>query len=400
MKNLNRRMNAWTEKFMPKSVADLVIDKRGIDLLRDFVVNFDKQKKNGAIIWGRSGCGKTCSVYALASDLGYEVLEINASDVRNKNLINETVGGSIKQQSLFSKGKIILIDEIDGLSGVKDRGGTQALTKLLEENYWPIILTANDPWQNKLKELRNKSLLIEFKEPGFEDITKVLKKICEKEKIKIEKNILIEIVKNSNGDLRAAINDLQTIAEGRKEIKKEDILLFGREKRKDVFNALNKIFKSKDLGTLSVFDNAGLSLDEGMLWVDENLPLEYRGTDLREAYDKLSKADVFRGRILRWQYWRFLVYQNALMTVGIAVSKTSENDDFINYKRPTRILKLWRAKMKYQKRKAIAEKLAKHTHSSAKKLIKELDYFKHVLVKGGIAEELELSKDEVLWLIR
>ncbi len=391
-------MKVWTERYAPKSLRDLVIDKKTINLLRSFVENFKNQRKKAALIYGPTGSGKTCSVHTLASDLGYEILEINASDTRNKDSINEIVGNSIKQHSLFNKGKIILIDEIDGLSGMQDRGGVQVLTKLLEESSWPIILTANDPWSSKLKSLKSKSLLIEFKDLRIKDTYKILKKICVEEGIKIDKELLLEIAENSMGDLRAAINDLQTIAEGKKEVKKEDILLYGRKRKESVFKVLNKIFKSKDLNLLDVFDDAGINLDEGLLWLDENLPLVYKGEELKAAYEKLSRADVFRGRILRWQYWRFLVYQNTLMTAGVSVSKDDVDNTFTNYKRTSRILKLWRAKIKYQKRRDIAEKISKHTHCSVKKVIKDMPYIKHALVKEGVAEELDLTPDEMNWL--
>src|SRR3989344_2075366 len=391
-------MRVWTEKYAPKSLRDLIVDKKAINLLRSFIESFKNQRKRAVLIYGPTGSVNTCSVHTLASELDYEVLEINASDTRNKDSINEVVGNSIKQHSLFNKGKIILIDEIDGLSGMQDRGGVQVLTKLLDETSWPIILTANDPWDSKLKSLKNKSLLIEFKDLRTNDISEILNKICDEERIKMNKELLLEISENSMGDLRAAINDLQTIAEGKKEVRKEDLILYGRKRKESVFKALNKIFKSEDINILEVFDDAGINLDEGLLWIDENLPLAYEGKDLKESYEKLSRADVFRGRILRWQYWRFLVYQNALMTAGIAVAKDKISDTFISYRRTMRPLKLWRAKIKYQKRKDIAEKISKHTHCSVKKVIKDMPYLKHVLLKEDVAKELEFSDEEVNWL--
>ena len=71
--------------------------------------------------------------------------------------------GHIKDfKNLRNKGKIILVDDIDGLSGTKDRGGVQALVRILKESSWPIVLTAIDPWNPKLSTLRNKSEMIEF----------------------------------------------------------------------------------------------------------------------------------------------------------------------------------------------------------------------------------------------
>ena len=72
-------------------------------------------------------------------------------------------------------------------------------------------------------------------------------------------------------------------------------------------------------------------LDESFLWLEENLPKEYEGKDLERAFDCLSRADVFKGRIRRWQHWRFLVYINDLMTAGIALSKDEKYKKVISY---------------------------------------------------------------------
>src|SRR3989344_8935631 len=109
-------MKPLTHKYIPKTTKEIFGQEDVIKQLNNFIINFKKQKKKAALIYGSSGTGKTSSVYAIANELGYEVIEVNASDMRNAEQINTKVGNAIKQQSLFSKGKIILVDEIDGLS--------------------------------------------------------------------------------------------------------------------------------------------------------------------------------------------------------------------------------------------------------------------------------------------
>ena len=137
----------------------------------------------------------------------------------------------------------------------------------------------------------------------------------------------------------------------------------------------------------------------------QNLPEEYqKPEDLARAYDCLSRADVFNGRIRRWQHWRFLVYVNALISAGVAVAKDEKYKSFTSYKPTTRILKLWRANMKYQKRKSIASKIADKTHTSSKRALQDtLPYLSIIFRKnkklaGQLAQEFELDKDEVEWL--
>lgn len=388
----------WTEKYKPKSLREVYGHNKAAEELKNFVT----QKKRGAVlIYGSTGNGKTSAVHAIAKELDYELLEVNASDTRNKDNINSVIGISSKQMSLFKKGKIILVDEVDGITGQADRGGVQALVKVIEESKVPIVITSNDPFSQKLASLRRKCKTIEFGTLSYVTVFNILKKICESEKINYKEDVLKDLARRSGGDARGAINDLQIITSVKNTIENLDDL-GEREQTESIMNALRVIFKSmKAENVLNALDKTDLDLDEALLWIDENLPKEYKGEDLVGAYEKISRADVFKGRIRRWQHWDFLIYINALLTAGVATSKKEKNGFFVNYKRTGRILKLWQAKMRNAKRDIIAEKLAEATHTSKKRAIQELMYLRQIFKNGkgeGIAEQLELSDDEVGWL--
>ena len=391
----------WTKKYAPVCVKELVGDISSIMKLEDFIKNFSRQSKKAMILYGPTGTGKTDAVYALAKELKLEVVELNASDVRKKDYILEIVGNAINQGSLFGSGKVILIDEIDGLSGMKDRGGAQALASLVGKSSFPIVMTANDPWKSKLSGLRRKSFMVEFCALSYLEIFKVLKRISEGEEINISDQVLKAIANHVGGDLRSAINDFQLVAFGRKEVLKEHLDELGeRNKEEEIYNLLRLIFKSKDsLLILQTFDNTNLKFDDIVLWIDENLPKEYFGSELSVAYDRFSKSDVFKGRIMKRQHWRFLVYQKYLMSVGVAISKIKSKKGFVNYGPTTRILKLWKAKMKYGKKKAICEKIAEKCHMSSKRALKDVfPYVQNVLEKEK--EFLDLNEEEIEWLER
>ena len=399
-------MEPFTKKYLPKSLKEVMGQDASIKLLKSFIENFKKQKKKALLLHGPSGTGKTASVYALANDLSLELLEVNASDYRNKDQINEKVGTALTQQSLFSKGKIVLVDEIDGLSGMKDRGGIQALIKLMEVGAFPLVFTSNNPWDIKFNKLRRKCELIEFQELNYEDIYTILKNICEHEKIKYQEDILKGLARRTGGDCRAALNDLQTLTEQTKELTKESLEeLTDRSKELSMPEALLRIFKTTDPKVaIKAFENVKEDIDQQFLWIDKNLPGEYdKPEDLARAYDKLSKADVFKRRIRRWQHWRFLVYINALITAGIAVSKDEKYKKFVQYKPTGRLLKLWWAKQKSMKKKAIAAKIALKTHSSTKEVLRDIEYFKIIFKKNkemakAIEEYADLGREEVDWL--
>jgi replication factor C large subunit len=399
-------MEPLTHKYAPKTTKEISGQDNAVSKLREFVLNHKRQKKKSALIYGPSGTGKTCSVYAIANGVGYEVIEVNASDMRNSDQIGLKVGNAIKQQSLFAKGKIILVDEIDGLSGHQDRGGIQAIAKLIENSAFPIVLTATNPFYNKFSSLRSKSNMVEYKALDYLSVFNILKNICEKEKIKHEDEVLKILCRRCGGDARAAINDLQLLAQEKKELTKESLQeLSERNKTDNIMTALNRIFKTTDLKiAISAFDNVDEDLDEQLLWIDENLPKEYtKPEDLARAYEMLGKADVFSRRIRRWQHYRFLVYINALITAGIASAKSEKYRHLVEYKPTGRILKLWWANQRAAKKKEIAGRIAEKTHSSRKEILKStMPYlpimFRNKEMRSNIVRELGLNEEEVEWL--
>jgi replication factor C large subunit len=406
-KNAVEKAKPWIIKYLPKETKDLVGQDSAIKELKNYISNYMGQAKKAALIYGSSGSGKTSSVYAIANELELEIIEVNASDFRNSDQITSIIGSATKQLSLFAKGKIILVDEIDGLSGTKDRGGIQALTKTIESSSFPIILTATEPYNQKLSTLRSKCMLISYETLSYTAIFEKLSYIAKKEDIKFDETSLKSLARRAGGDMRAAINDLQTLTAHKGSFEKTDLdELSERMQTESVPSALVKILKTINTEiALHALDNINEDQDAVMLWIDENLPLEYnKPEELYNAYNYLSRADVFKRRIRRWQHWRFMVYINALVTAGVAVSKTSKNPEFIQYRQSMRPLRIWQANMTYQKRRSIAEKIAKKTHSSLKRTIAETMHYIQYIIKHNkemakaIIEQYDLDKDEIAWL--
>lgn len=400
-------MIPWIKKYTPKNICD--IPQPNAVKLKNFVQGFKNEKKNAALLYGPAGSCKSCAVYAVAKELNVEVVEVNASDVRNADQINEKLGNALKQQSLFFRGKIVLVDEVDGISGNQDRGGIPALVKLLEKSAFPVVLTANDPWDKKFNKLRSSSVMLEFSPLDNNAIYVVLKNICETEGVAFDEPALKMLARRSGGDLRAAINDLQSLSQLNKNITKDVLDSLGeRNKEESITHALIKVFKSSDPSiALGAFDSVNMNLDEIMFWVEYNLPREYqKPEEIARAFDALSRADVYRGRIRRRQHWRFLAYVNALLSAGVAVAKDAKYSGAIKYMQTTRLLKMWQANMKYAMRKSIASKIAEKTHCSAKRALESsLPYLQQVFRNDKdaalqIAEELDFDEKEIDWLKR
>jgi replication factor C large subunit len=348
-------------------------------------------------------------MHALANELDLEIIEVNASDVRNTEGLETTILPAIQQQSLFGKGKLILIDEIDGLSGTNDRGALTTIIKLIDKSPFPIILTTNDPWEQKFNDIRKNSIMIEYKAISALEQAVYLKKICEKEGITFDEDAISHLARVSQGDLRAALTDLENVSIINKKITRKDVEeTSDRERGETIINAILKVFKTTNPDiAISAYDKIEEDIDKIFLWLDENLSKEYtKAEDIANAYENLSLADVYFGRIRRWQYYRYYVYIYNLLSVGIAISKKEKNPEFIQYKPSDRILKIWIANQKNAKRKAIAEKIAEKTHTSTKEAIKNMPYIRMIFKNSDKkfveknSEHFKLEKEEVEWLIR
>jgi len=148
--------------------------------------------------------------------------------------------------------------------------------------------------------------------------------------------------------------------------------------------------------TRRIFDSVNLPLDKISLWIEENIPAIYQGEELAKAYQALSNADLFKGRIYKQQYWRFLVYENLFLSYGVSAAKKNPKTGFTSYKQPTRILKIWINNQRTAKKKSIAQKYAKYVHVGQKRAMKEFPIIKQILKSNPTTrQELKLSQEEV-----
>src|SRR3989338_9657789 len=170
----------FTEKYRPKSFKDILGQEKAIGEIKVFLGEFPK--KRALLLYGPAGTGKTSLVLSAAKENDLEIFELNASDLRNRTKLEEILKPASIQQSLLKKGKIILMDEVDGVTGT-DIGGIPELIRVLEITKHPIIMTCNDIWQSKFSQLRQKCKMIEMKALSTLQALEILKKVAEKENI-------------------------------------------------------------------------------------------------------------------------------------------------------------------------------------------------------------------------
>jgi len=384
---------SFIEKYRPKKTEELLTKKN-----TEIVLSAVKAWKKGSkplLLYGPTGTGKTATAQVIAQELGYELIELNASEDRTGDAIKEKALSAATQRSLFGTKKIILLDEIDGLYGRTDRGAMPAVAELFEKTIYPVILTAEDAYDQRLRPIRDKCALVQYTKTNYKSVSNLLEGILKEEGIEAEKETLDAIALRSGGDIRAALIDTETATKGRKRLEKKDLdVLSARDSTIKIHDTLKVIFKTMSIGpALDVARNTESTPDEVMLWVAQNLPLEYEGEDLAKAYSMLSRADVFRGRIMKRQHWRFLAYQSQLQTAGVALAKKEKNGKFVQYQMPDILFRMGMSRDARAVRESVAGKIGALLHSS-KNRVKNADmgYIRQIFA-NDTAQAKKISKE-------
>lgn len=395
----------WVDKYRPKKISDIIGNQEAVQQF----VSWLKAWKPGAkpaLLHGPPGVGKTVTVEVAAQELGYELIALNASDVRSADAIKRTLGPASHYGTIFGqRGRLIFLDEVDGISTAEDRGGLTAVLELIREARTPIALAANDPWDPKLRPLREACLMIRFNKVRVTQLVPFLRKICEAEGVKADERALRIIADLAEGDVRSAINDLQAVAGGRKVLKPEDVeWLRARNRQYGAFDVLKMLFMARTAKEAKEVINSSLIDYETLLqWVHENLPLQYTDPEeLAKAYDALSLADVYLGRAKRKQRWELLRYFFDLMTAGVALARKGKYH-FVKYQFPKKILMMSRTKKARELREEAVRIIASKCHLSRRAAKTEILPFLSIMLPTpmgqGIAKWLGLSDDMVKILV-
>jgi len=397
----------WVQKYKPKNLREVVGQREAVDIFSRWIKSW-KPGSKALLFHGTPGVGKTALINAWASDGKYEFIEMNASDFRSAQQIQGVLGQSMKQQPLFKKSKIFLIDEVDGLAGREDLGGVSEIIKIIKETRFPVVLTANNPWNQKLRGLRAHCEMVGFGKIRVWDIEKKLQEICDKEKIKIDREVLRQLAIRAGGDLRSAINDLETVSQGKREIATEDLAALGyRERETNIFEVVRNIFKAESAKEArAAINGSDKDPEEIFWWIENNIVSEYEDPEeIAAAYDALSMADIFRRRISSRQNWRYLVYMIDEMTAGVAGAKKKIYKKFTRYQYPQNIILLARTKAARSEKKEVYSKVAGALHCSTRKFKEDFLPWVRIMaksrkLKSELLSSLNLTKDEMKAMLK
>ncbi|CAL1403745.1 unnamed protein product [Linum trigynum] len=345
----------WTEKYRPKVPNDLVGNQSLVNQLHTWLKSWndqflgnvkkvkgknqnDSSAKKAVLLSGTPGIGKTTSAKLVCKMLGFQAIEVNASDSRGKadSKIVKGIGGSnansikelVNNESLGSRmdrlqheKTVLIMDEVDGMSA-GDRGGVADLIASIKISKVPIICICNDRYSQKLKSLVNYCLPLNFRKPTKQQMAKRLMQIANAEGLKADEIALEELAERVNGDLRMAVNQLQYMSLSMSTIQYSDVKqrLLSSAKDEDIspFTAVDKLFGFNG-GKLRMDERIDLSmsdLDLVPLLIQENY-INYRpsvaGKDengikrlnlIARAADSIADGDLVNVQIRRHRQWQ------------------------------------------------------------------------------------------------
>ena len=313
----------WVESSRPRTVEELIGNEEArlaiIKWLAEWVIG-----SKPLLLLGPPGVGKTTVVQALSFQFDYDLIEMNASDTRNREVLLNRIIPAFKNTSLLEKKMLLFLDEVDGISGRQDIGGIEYLVSVLKAPTIPVIMAANSR-DTKIRDLAKISKVIEFEPIHPRLLLLYINHILKKHNVTLSPEDKFSIVRSSNGDVRALLNNAQSISAGYDAYKEDSFDVDIKSAVNLFFSCLSaeeakKILSRTD--AVYIDPRFGISSDERRRDIVNALFSSILSSRidisiLAIMLDILSKIDVLVGRMGTNRHWSILKYFDTLIAYGL-----------------------------------------------------------------------------------
>lgn len=289
------------------------------------------------LLVGPPGVGKTSFVHALCHEFDIDLVELNASDSRNKNLLAQVISPIFSNASLTGKNFLLFLDEIDGISNREDSGGLDFLLDLFKEPSIRVVMAANKS-NEAIKKISKVSKTITFSPIPPRLSMLYLDRILRLQNSLMKPEDRIAVVRNCLGDIRSLLNAAQVMKAGYTTTKNPGVDI-------DIENTINQFFSSTTFGeALDVVQRADISYSDPRFGQSS----EDRRKDILAAFfstivmskidittialllDRLSELDVILSRSLVMRNWKILRYFPLILTKSLFYESRNK---YIRYNR-------------------------------------------------------------------
>jgi replication factor C large subunit len=336
-------MMMWSEKYRPRTVQEMV----GNEYARLAAIKWLRSWVSGSrplLLVGPPGTGKTTLVYTLARQLDYDLVEMNASDIRNREALQTRITPIFQNTANLAGKKIMLfLDEVDGISGREDTGGLDILIDLMKEPTVPVIMAANEKLF-KIRKLVKVCKMVEFRPVPSRLLFLLLDHILRRERVKLGPEDRALIVDNSRGDIRSLLNSAQSRAAGYSTVSDTDVV------EVDIADAINGYFNAGSMEQAMQFIRKADALypdpryrpispeerrrDMLAALFSSIVSSQIEQNDLALLLDVLSRADMMVGRANASRQWHLLKYINSMIATGLYEKSRRKGIKYSQYAMP------------------------------------------------------------------
>ena len=297
----------WSERHRPQDISDMVGNEEARAAVIQWIAKWKKGTKPLLLV-GPAGIGKTTIANIISRQFNYDMIGLNASDVRSKSQINEILSPVLGNRSILGN-PLIFVDEVDGIHGRSDYGGADALVRILKEATVPIILAANHDDTQKMQNIKKTVKTVMFRPVPPRLLYVYVRDVLAREGASLGPGTFFRLVNQCRGDIRSILNSAQAQVSGFDPPTEKSFQALNVEE------GINAFFKAQSVqeAWMVLFVLRVDPREKIRAFYSSIMSSRMQPGDMARALETLSRADVLYGRIMRTQNWRLLRYLDSIL---------------------------------------------------------------------------------------